>query len=123
MERTNSNQDKISNLEYFANLVGGNKDVVRDVIDIFLSQSVEEWNSLDNAVEQCDFERISKIAHGMKSTVSVMGAKVITPLLEEIQYSSKPGANMEQIKSIIVQLRNYYKKCTDEIIAERVNYI
>ncbi len=123
MERNDSNQEKISNLGHFAGLLGGNKEVLREVIDTFLSQSVEEWNSLDNAVEKCDFDRISMIAHGMKSTVSVMGAKIITVLLEEIQTTSKSAAHIEQIKTQILQLRNYYKKCTDEIKSERENYI
>lgn len=123
MEEKDTNQEKISNLKYFSDMVGGNKVVLLDVINTFLEQTKEEWNLLDNAVELHDFEQISKIAHLMKSTVSVMGAKVITHLLEELQNSSKLGVDIEQIKTILIQLRNYYEKCTNEIKAERENYV
>lgn len=123
MEEKDTNQEKISNLQYFADLVGGNKVVLLDVIDTFLIQTKEEWNSLDKAVEQHDFEQISKIAHLMKSTISVMGAKVITHLLEELQNSSKLRVGIEQIKTILIQLKNYYETCTNEIKAERENYV
>ena len=49
----------------------------------------KELNELKTAIDQKDYGKIGSIAHNMKSTVSYMGLKQLTPLLQQIEQESE----------------------------------
>ena len=49
----------------------------------------KELNELKMAIDQKNYKKIGSIAHNMKSTVSYMGLKQLTPLLQQIERESE----------------------------------
>ena len=54
-------------------------------MDVFLEQVPEELTSIEKAITQMDYAVIKSFSHTMKSSVSIMGITVLSPILQEME--------------------------------------
>jgi len=79
----------VIDLEYLQTLSKGDKTFEKNMIRSFSIQMPEELRQLKTAIVQKNYKKIGSIAHSMKSTVSYMGLKQLTPLLQQIEQESE----------------------------------
>ncbi len=114
---------KISNLDYFSDLVSGDKEMILEIIDTFLTQIVDESGILYKAIIDIDYKTIKTSSHNMKSTLSIVGAVSLLPLLNEIEDLAIEESNIETISEQTNDLKIYIKRIVEEIKEDRENYI
>lgn len=78
-------EESVCNLNYLSELMGGNRESIREIMDVFLKQIPEEMQSINIAIAKSDYPTIKKFAHTMKSTVSVMGITSLASVLSEME--------------------------------------
>src|SRR4051812_33110828 len=98
-----TNNENMTNLAALEEMMGGKKDLVKEIIDVFLNQIPGELNILNNAIANVDYPSIKKIAHTMMSTVSIMGISKLAPILFEIESLGLGSTNIERIKELQVE--------------------
>jgi len=79
----------VIDLGYLRSLSKGDNAFEKNMIKSFSIQMPKELNELKTAIDQKDYKKICSIAHNMKSTVSYMGLKQLTPLLQQIEQESE----------------------------------
>ena len=79
----------VIDLEYLRSLSKGDSAFEKNMIKSFSIQMPKELNELKMAIDQKNYKKIGSIAHNMKSTVSYMGLKQLTPLLQQIERESE----------------------------------
>ncbi len=121
-ERENS-IERVSNLRYLSETMGGNNKLIKEIIDIFLKQVPEELSRLNAAVEQSDFITIKNYSHTMKSSTSIMGISALADILKEMEELAKSAINIENIKLLNSKLNTICKQAMEEIEKEIPNYI
>ncbi|HSH65122.1 MAG TPA: ATP-binding protein, partial [Bacteroidia bacterium] len=114
---------KVINLDFLIDSMGGKKDVIRETIDIFLSQMPEDLEIINEAVKIGDYLKIKNYAHKMKSTVSIIGIRALKPVLEEMENLGAAKKDMERIKELTIELNEFCKLGIAEIQEEREKYI
>lgn len=65
---------------------------VADLIDSYLTNSVELVSALDASLAQADAERFSRSAHTLKSNSAVFGAQTLANLCQALETAGKNGA-------------------------------
>ena len=60
------------NLEYLNSLADGNNDIIKQMIELFIGQIPEFFENMDTAIVENDAEKMHKVAHKAKSSLSIM---------------------------------------------------
>ena len=114
---------KIINLDFLVESMGGNHEVISDIIDMFIKQVPVDLIILNEAVDKSDFLTIKQFSHRMKSTVSVMGISVIEKILREMEDLGASESGIEEIKSLALQLNRIFQTAVAEAELEKLNYV
>jgi HPt (histidine-containing phosphotransfer) domain-containing protein len=100
--------------------IGGDKDLLVDIINIFIDTYPEDLKTLQESIEEGDTETIRKNAHRMKGSVSNFGkyrafesAKSIEDLAKEGNLSKMPEMYNE-LATNLTDLENEVIKYRDE---------
>ncbi len=113
----------VCDLKYLNEMMGGKNHLITGIIDAFLIQIPEELQSINEAVEKTNYPVIKSFAHTMKSSVSIMGITVLTPILQEMENLAIKATDINKIKDLYQQLALICKKAIEEIEIERQTYI
>ncbi|HLG02114.1 MAG TPA: PAS domain S-box protein, partial [Bacteroidia bacterium] len=119
----NSPESKIVNLAFLVKSMKGRKDLIRDTMDIFMKQMPEELVVINNAVGQADYSTLHKIAHRMRSTVSIMGISEMEKILGEMEKLSEAQKDPERIRVLHDELNQLSKQALHEIKIEKLNFL
>jgi PAS domain S-box-containing protein len=121
-EKSITRKNKIINLDYLIESMGGNEEVISDIIDIFLKQIPVDLAVINEAVSKSDYLTIKQFSHRMKSTVSVMGISVIETILSEMETLGASEKEIGKIKLLSDQLNNIFHIAIQEAELEKANF-
>lgn len=92
------------NLEYLAELSGGDKVFERQILEQFVVQMPEELQQLEEAISNRVFDTIKQTAHSLKSTVGYIGlSEDLHPYLDRIEKDAikADGANFSDDFAVV----------------------
>lgn len=115
--------ENVCNLNYLTEMMGNKKPLIGGIMDSFLQQIPEELKSINDAISKTDYATIKNFAHTMKSSVSIMGITVLTPILKEMEDLGKEATGIERIKELSIQLDFICAQAIKEIEKEKPNYV
>ncbi len=110
------------NLDYLSASVGGHKEILLELFDIFIKQIPENIASLNEAISNADYPAIKQISHKLKSTVSVMGISTLKPILDQMEFlatADHENLRLDSIKKLFEQVKEICTKATEEILFEK----
>lgn len=80
---------KVVDLTYINAAADGNPELVRALVDIFLSQLEESRTDLENAVSKFDWCRVAEVAHKAKGSILSMGMADLADAMERVELIAK----------------------------------
>ncbi len=93
---------KYINLQYMQEVGMGNKDYEKTVTGQFTEAVPQDLLAMQHAWQQHDVLAVSKIAHNLKTTVSVMGLNdLLQPHLDALEYTVKTDNEFQQQFSVL----------------------
>ena len=119
----NKNTGDVCDLTYLTEIMSGKKTLIKEIMDRFLIQIPEELASLKDAIALEKFESIQSYAHTMKSSVSIMGITILTPILKDMEELAKAGTDIQKISELNKQLTSICNKAISEIKEESQSYL
>jgi PAS domain S-box-containing protein len=114
--------NKLINLDFLVESMRGKKDVIRETLDMYLSQMAVDSIVLRDAVAEMNFPLIKQYSHRMKSTVSLVGITELEKILDELESLSIQKQGEMKIRSLHDSFVQLEKMAADQISAEKVNY-
>ncbi|MEO7306166.1 MAG: response regulator [Ferruginibacter sp.] len=115
--------DKVCDLGYLLTAVRGNKKVVHEIIDIFLKETPGELANLEAAIGKADHQLISNIAHKLRSSFSLLGITVLTPIFEAMEHLSNTASPIEKIKQLTRRVIIVFEQAKAEMEFETVTLL
>lgn len=102
-------------LDYMRSISAGNKEYEQTVTEQFLDAVPEELKTIELAWQQRDIDRVRKLAHNMRTTVSVMELnETLSPYLDVLEYQHLDAADFhaafQPVKSICEQAMEEARK-------------
>ena len=101
-------------LSYLREMSGGNKELILEMITIFTSQVKDFGTEMDQLLESGQYEKLGKLAHKAKSSVSIMGLNDLAVNLKDLETSAAERKNTESYGHIV----DLFKNTTEEAIKE-----
>jgi CheY-like chemotaxis protein len=93
--------EKLYDLKQVEELAAGNKDFILTLINIFLEATPQDSAALVEACEAKNWDRVSKLAHKLKSTVDMLNMSSIKTDIRTIELDAKKGINLDNIKRLV----------------------
>jgi len=124
--KTNESEARVKNVcdfKYLSETMGGKKKSIREVIDAFVEQVPVQLQSINDAITQKDYSIIERVAHVMRSSVSIMGISSLVPVLQEMETLGANATDMEKIKKLNQKLNSISEQALEEIEKEKSNYV
>ena len=103
-----------TDLSYLQEMSGGNKELITEMINIFISQVVEFAEEMDKFLINKEYEDLGKLAHKAKSSIAIMGLNDLAKELKALENLAKEGKSPEKYPAII----QYFKEVTSEAVDE-----
>ena len=63
--------------------------IINEIINLFLDDYPDVLNSLEMAINNSDFQRLTQIAHKFKGTISAMFDDELKELVQKLEYKGK----------------------------------
>ncbi|MFT3680926.1 MAG: ATP-binding protein [Ferruginibacter sp.] len=96
------NHYKYINLDYLKAVSNGNIEYEKEVTNQFIETVPQDTAILTSLLEKHDYTQLKRVAHNLKTTVSVMGlTEKLLPQLDAIEYTNMGDAQLKQEIDII----------------------
>jgi len=86
---------KLIDLSYLKEMSGNNKDIMHEMVDIFIEQNPEFTEGISTHFKNKQWTNLGAIAHKAKSSVRIMGMIALGDCLEKIEHYSKGNQKIE----------------------------
>ena len=105
---------QIVNLTYLEDMSGGNKEVMKEMINIFISQVSEFAEEMKDLNNNKEYFKLGNLAHKAKSSISIMGMENLAKELKEFELLAKEKKDVAKYEEFI----NHFKQLCDLAIDE-----
>ena len=86
---------KIIDLSYLKEMSGDNKDIINEMVEIFIEQNPEFIEGIASYFKNKQWAKLGAISHKAKSSVRIMGMDELGDCLEKIEHYSKGNKKVE----------------------------
>jgi HPt (histidine-containing phosphotransfer) domain-containing protein len=112
----NDPTEKITDLNYLSALAKGNKEFIKEMISIFLTDTPVELRSLETGIADQNFETIRSVAHKLKSTLPYVGIdKIIGKEVLEIETMAAGKSDMAGITARFEKVKEVCDRACSEL--------
>jgi HPt (histidine-containing phosphotransfer) domain-containing protein len=77
-------------------MTDGNPDLIRELVDIFISQADEYTKEMQEFYSKSDWQSLSRLAHKAKSSVAIMGMSELSDMLKDFELSARDQTNVDK---------------------------
>jgi HPt (histidine-containing phosphotransfer) domain-containing protein len=109
----------VCDLTYLSALMGNKRPLINEILDAFLVQVPAELESIRLAISKTEYGSVKRFAHSMRSSVSILGIKILAPVLEEMETLGSKELNIERIAFLNQTLVLICEHAIKEIETER----
>jgi len=103
------------NLDYLNEMSDGSKDLVRDLINMFIKQVPVFSEQLDVCYKNGDYISLGKLAHKIKSSVAMMGIMELTSDMKTLEMIAKEGIDVEKYPVYISKFKVISSEAVNEL--------
>lgn len=100
-------------LSYLESMSGGDKGLMKEMIDIFKEQVPDFVTEMKLGLENNDWKALASIAHKAKSTIAIIGLNDLTEELKEFENNVIPSNEISNINRFIL---HFEETCKQAII-------
>lgn len=118
IETVASPKQRLTNLDYLKELSENNESFFRDFINLFLTNTPETLNDLQNHLACKNWEGVRQAAHKMKPSLNYLGLKEGQKLAATIEEYALNKSNLEEITKLTDQLREICHAAFNELEEE-----
>ncbi len=111
--------DKLINLSYLNEITGGEPEIVKEFIQLFLDQIPEFRDGLQNYLAEKKYKELGELAHKAKSSVLTFGMDELGANLKKLQLKTQVLEDIDSysgdVKSFVSLINQAEKELLEEI--------
>jgi HPt (histidine-containing phosphotransfer) domain-containing protein len=92
-------------LSYLNQVFQGNREMINNIIHLFLQQVPEYVREMEECVRKNEPLSLHPLAHKAKSSVSMLGIKVMEDDILQIEQDSKNLRNLENLPRLVYRVK------------------
>jgi HPt (histidine-containing phosphotransfer) domain-containing protein len=122
-DREGKTIEHVCDFNYLTEMMGGKKHLIKGIMDAFLVQIPDELKSINDALGKVNFASVKNFAHTMKSSVSIMGVSILTPVLREMESMALAATDIEKLYELNQELTLICHLAIEEVEKEKEKYV
>jgi CheY-like chemotaxis protein len=107
--------EKLYDLKVVEEIASGNKDFILSLVNIFLETIPQNSTEMLEAGERGEWDRVSKLAHKLKSTIDTLDITTIKTDIRTIELDAKKQLNVEAIKKLIFKVNKIIHTTAEQL--------
>jgi PAS domain S-box-containing protein len=108
-------------LSYLQELSSGNRSFEKEMLSLFMQQIPTELEEMKVAHDKHDFATVRNLAHKMKSSVPLVGANYLVPLLNRLE-DDEGEMPLETYSEVFHSFADQLEACFDTVSEELATY-
>jgi len=104
-----SNRDVVFDYENFLQRVGGDKELAKEILEVYLQDVPVQLEKLEAALTEVDFTLIHRYSHTLKGASDNISAYSLRDILLCLEKISTSG-ELEQMKDLYAKIKNEFKR-------------
>jgi len=104
-----SDQNEIFDKQTLLERVGGNEEIVKSIVNLFLEEIPNQLNDLNQALADNDQEKSTREAHSLKGASANFGAKILEKVSLSIEMACRSG-DFNKAKDMFPTLKKEFEK-------------
>ena len=105
----------ITDLSYLSGMSGGNPDIIKEMINIFIEQTQEYIVDMQKFLNEKDYIQLGKLAHKAKSSVAIMGMNDLAANLKTLELIAKESKDVETYPKYVSSFVDLSKQAIAEL--------
>ena len=114
-EKRYSSQEPMYDFKLVEEIAGGDQEFVKRMMAMFVDTVPSLLTDLQLNIEQENWEKTSKIAHRMKSTIDSMNIRSIKVEIRQIEANGKQQLNLEQMPGLLKKVSSVLTDCIESV--------
>ena len=106
--------DEVLHLEEFLERVQNDKNLLLELLDIFIEDFYQKRKLMDEAVSTNDYEQIKRISHSLKGSSGNISAKSLRAILLKFESMGKNN-NLAGVDEVLLNIDEEFKKLLGRI--------
>lgn len=106
---------KIINPDVLKSSMMNNMEMVKQLIALFLTQGKVDFETLENAVSEKNYQEIGSKAHHIKPTMEYIGASNLRMLFQDLEQKAKNNGSIEEIEDAFSMLKRDFNAAMLEL--------
>ncbi len=111
-----------TNLEYLKKMTDGNKEIIREMIELFLAQVPGFIHNLNACYANQQYEALGKEAHKAKSSLQIMGMGELEKEMKTFQHKTIEKIDVESYPDYIRKFEIQCEVAKAELLAALENF-
>lgn len=111
-------QKTMYNLDYLKEVSGNNEDFIQEMILTFVSSFPQVLDEISKALEAKEWETISRLAHQIKPSLTLMGLQSLRNKVLFIEENGKARTHLDDMPSAVVEFIRLGYKAVEELNQE-----
>jgi PAS domain S-box-containing protein len=108
------NQD-LTDLSYLKEISGGNEELMKEMVNIFLTETPDMLDGLVKSAETEDWKTFREIAHKIKPSITYAGIISAERLIEKIHHDAKSQTNLDEIPGLLPEFVSVCRAAIEEL--------
>jgi CheY-like chemotaxis protein len=106
------------NLEYLRSVSGNNEEFIREMITTFTQTIPPILKEIEEATDQLDWSRVSKLSHKIKPSFTLMGMSALRNTVATIEEYGREKTNLKELPGMIHQFIRTCEEALPELSSE-----
>lgn len=102
-------------LNHLKKIVGDDPDFLRQVLQIFITNSPKDLEELSTFANEGDHEKVAFFAHRLKSAAAAIGFEEAYEAFKEIELESKKMEALDNLPVKVNAMKLYCEQCITDI--------
>nr|PZN48696.1 MAG: hypothetical protein DIU61_18265 [Bacteroidota bacterium] len=114
-QHKSGNGHKYSNLDYLKRMSGNNQEFIREMIQTFVSSLPQTTEGMTAAVAKGDWDALSRLAHQVKPSFTLMGLDQLREKAANIEEQSKTRRDLNTLPQKVEEFMTYCRNVVEEL--------
>ncbi|HEX7015600.1 MAG TPA: ATP-binding protein, partial [Cyclobacteriaceae bacterium] len=110
-----SNGRKVYNLDYLKRVSGNNEEFIREMIQTFVSSLPQTLDGITEAVAKEDWDAVSRLAHQIKPSFTLMGLDLLREKASLIEENSRTRTEVTTLPQRVQEFMDYCRNVVEEL--------
>lgn len=102
-------------LSYLEEVTGGSTDLIKEMLELFLSETPQQIQSIQEKCRLKEWQSVSAEAHKLKPTFLYVGLKDANEKLVKIEHGARNNQNLDELIELINLVEEEFNNVKPEI--------